>query len=132
MEVILADVPVMFVLSENGVKGATKSFDLLESKLPSLKKRKFYGTVEGIPPNDTYRACVTIVEGDDPKSMGLEIWTIPGGKYERTKIENWEKNIKLIGKTFEAIIKEVSVDPTRPSIEFYRSMSEMFVLVAIK
>ena len=129
---MLSDIPVMFVFSENGVAGANKAFNLLESKLPSLKKRKFYGVIEGIPPNDTYRACVAIIEGDNPKVMGLDTWVIPGGKYEKRKIKNWEQNLEQIGKTFEAMMKEVSIDHTRPAIEIYRSMEEMFALVPIK
>lgn len=132
MELVLPDIPVMFILSPNGVASSAKTFNMLESKLPSLKKRKFYGVVEGTPPNDTYRACVAIMEGDDPKALGLKTWVVPGGKYERRKIENWEKNIEKIGKTFEALMKECTADPTRPSLEFYRSMEDMFVFLPIK
>ena len=132
MEILLADTPIMFALSTNGVAGAVKAFDLLESKLPSLKKRKFYGIIENIPPHDTYRAGVAIMEGDDPKALSLNTWIVPGGKYARTKIKNWEKKLNQIGPTFKSLMQQYTHDPTRPSIEFYRNMEELFLLLPIK
>ena len=38
-------IPVMFVVSPHGVQGAGEAFDRLEARLPSLKGRKFYGTL---------------------------------------------------------------------------------------
>jgi hypothetical protein len=77
--VTLDDIKVMFVASMNGPEGAGLAFDRLESRLPSLKGRKFYGTLL----NGEYRACVATEAQDAPAAMGLETWIIPGGAYAR-------------------------------------------------
>ena len=130
-EVTLSDIPVMMVISENGLKGSVQAFDLLESKLPTLKKRRFYGVVIGMPPMEEYRACVGIMNGDDPARMGLTAWTIPGGKYAKTKIKDWESHIEDIGKTFREMSHAYPVDDSRLSIEFYRSRKELYLFLPV-
>jgi len=132
MEVILNDIKVMYVKSKNGVFGSKQAFSILESRLPTLKQRKFYGVLFGEPETGEYRACVKITEQDNPEAMGLDTWIIPGGKYAKRKIKDWWKNIKEIGLTFEEMSKEYEVDFSRPSIEFYRSQKELIALLPIK
>jgi DNA gyrase inhibitor GyrI len=132
MEVTLSPIPVMFVFSKNGTAGASAAFDVLEKKLPNLKKRRFYGVLEGSPETGIYRACIGIMEGDDPKVMGLDTWTIPGGKYARAKIANWNKHLKEIGPTFDQLKNQYKTDPNRPLIEYYRSDSELLLFLPIQ
>jgi hypothetical protein len=40
----LDDIPVLRVRTDMKGKGPSEAFDLLESKLPTFKGRKFYGT----------------------------------------------------------------------------------------
>jgi len=82
MLVTLVDIPVMFVVSPRGPQGAGEAFDRLEARLPSLKGRKFYGTLV----NGEYRACVALEAQDSPAAMGLDTWIIPGGVYARRKL----------------------------------------------
>lgn len=126
------DISVMCVETTEGIKGSAEVFRKLESKLPALKKRKFYGVLFGKPDTGLYRACVELIEQDDPKLMGLERWTIPGGKYARAKIKNWEENTHLIGPTFSEMAKKYRVDETRPVIEFYRSQKELILFSPIR
>lgn len=129
---ILSDIQVMCVIAENGIAGAKKAFDNLESKLSSLKKRRFFGVLVGKPDTGEYRACVELIKSDKPESVGLKIWTIPGGKYEQQKLWDWESKLDQIGKITEQIIKKHGIDSSRPTIEYYRSMKEMRLLVPIK
>ena len=45
----LQEIPVLRVKADMKGKGPSAAFDLLESKLPSLKGRKFYGTFKFTP-----------------------------------------------------------------------------------
>jgi len=132
MEVTLSPIPVLFVFSKNGAPGASAAFNALEKKLPNLKKRRFYGVLEGLPETGVYRACIGIMEGDDPKAMGLETWTIPGGKYARAKIKNWSDHLKDIGPTFSQLENQYKKDSNRPLIEYYRSDNELLLFLPIK
>jgi hypothetical protein len=128
--VVLPDVPVMYVESVTGLAGAVEAFDRLEARFPSLRSRKFYGTWE--PPAGPYRACVAVEPGDDAAALGLPTWIIPGGKYSRRKMMNWEDNPPEIGRTFQRMREECEPDTSRPSIEFYRSQKELVLFLPVK
>jgi len=130
--VTIEDIPVMYVEGEKGTpigEQAPEAFRRLESKLSSLQGRKFYGVVFA---GCAYRACVAIAESDDPSSLPFPTWVIPGGRYARRKIQNWEEHIDLIGPAFQSLRQENEIDPDRPDIEFYRSQRELLVMVPVK
>jgi len=112
-----------------GVINSGEVFRKLESKLSTLKGRKFYGALLGSPEEGVYRACVAKKLTDNFK--GLEGWAIPGGKYLRAKIKDWEKHLELIGPTFKDMTKGQNVDNSRPYIEFYRSQKKLILLLPI-
>lgn len=128
--VTLPDTPVMFVAGQAGesiAEQAPRAFEALEAKLPSLKGRKFYGVVLG----DEYRACVALDPADDPRSLPHPTWTLPGGKYVRRRILDWEQHLDLIGPTIQALLRRRDVDTSRPCLEFYRSQKELMVMVPV-
>ena len=127
MLVTLDPIAVMYVVSPNGPDGAADAFDRLEALLPSLKGRKFYGTML----NGEYRACVALEPQDKPAAMGLETWTIPGGAYVRRKLPDWPEHAAEIGEIFGALAAEHPRDPARPNVEFYRSQKEALLFMAV-
>ena len=126
----LPSIPVMFVAGERGKpipEQAPEAFRKLEAKLPSLKHRKFYGVALG----DEYRACVAIESGEEASLLPHPTWAIPGGKYVRRRIADWEKNLHLIGPTFAELRVGYDLDPSRPFIEHYRSQRELLLLLPV-
>jgi hypothetical protein len=117
-------------LSVKGTANAPRAFNELESKLASLKGRKFFGYFD--PETDEYRACVALNKGE--ALTGSSTWTIPPGRYCYETIEDWSSNIASIGPRFNKMIKENSerFDPSRPCLEYYRSMSELRILVPVR
>jgi hypothetical protein len=129
--VTLPDTVVMFVAGKAGkpiAAQAPEAFKALEARLPSLKGRKFYG----VALRDEYRACVAIDSSDDPCALPHPTWILPGGKYVRRRIVNWEEHLELIGPAFQALLRRPDVDPSRPCIEFYRSQKELLVMVPVQ
>jgi len=148
---MLLDETELMYVSVQGVSNARGAFDKLESKLPDLKGRKFYGYLKGRkfygylkgrkfygyfnPDTDEYRACVaTAAEDPRPETIGLQQWTIPKGLYTYEKIEDWNSKKHLIAPAFERMIRENSgvIDWSRPILEFYKSMNELRLLVPVK
>jgi hypothetical protein len=129
-EQTLPDVPVMYVESPTGLAGAADAFDRLEAQLETLKGRKFYGTFQR--PAGPYRACVALQPSDDAVALDLPTWTIPGGKYSREKLVNWSNDPPAIGRIFQRMAAEREPDPSRPSIEFYRSHEEVVLFLPIR
>jgi hypothetical protein len=127
VEIVLEDVDIMYMPAEGGPQGARSAFDRLESCLPSLKGRRFYGTFH----RREYRACVALIEQDSPSEWGIQTWTIPGGPYEREKLNRWPERISEIARIFQRLSTKNRADPERPSIEYYRSQDELHLLIPI-
>ena len=127
MEVTLDAIRVMWVKAEGGLSGVGEAWSMLESKLPSLKGRKFYGAYH----DNVYRACVATIDEKEAETFGLPTWTIPGGKYAREKVADYRSRVEVIAETFEAMAKECRADRSRPEVEFYKSQSEIILLLPI-
>ena len=104
---------------------APAAFDALEARLPTLKKKRFYGVVI----DGAYRACVAVDE--DTRTLDLPRWVIPSGRYAVGKIANWERHRDSIGPTVAALRGRSDFDATRPVIEFYRSQAELRLLAPV-
>ena len=131
----LEDIPVLRVRADMKAGGPAAAMNLLESKLPTLKGRKFYGVFRMLPDGEEYYACVVKIETDDPNRMKLETGVIPGGRYARRKIANWEKVIRegqlpRISKEFTNAHAH-EADPGRFTLEFYRSQAELLLCVPV-
>jgi hypothetical protein len=103
---------------------------VLESKLSTRRHRRFYGAFFHI--TGEYRACVRIEDGEEPETLGLLGWTIPGGKYKSQELHDWRSRIPEFPEIFAGMIKGEKVDSTRPSVEYYRSMTECVLYLPIE
>jgi len=119
----------MCVKAAGSTKGAGEAFKRLESKIPTMKGRRFYGTFN--PFTDEYRACVQVREGEDAESMGLEDWTIPGGRYARQRVMDWNSKLPELPQIFMKLAEGKKVDRSRPSVELYRSQKELIIFLPV-
>ena len=121
---------VMFRLAAEGAEPIGRAWTELEGLVGSLGGRKFYGAFD--PATEEYRACTEIAEGDDPASLGLETGTLPGGRYLRVRLYGEPPAVyDLIATTFQQLAKQADVDPSRPSIEFYRRRDAIDLLLPV-
>jgi len=123
---------VLRVRADMNGAGPPAAFHVLESMLPTLKGRKFYGSFLIGPDGEEYYACVARVDSDDPEKLQLDAGMIPGGWYARRKLLDWESKIPELPKLFEDLARTEDVAPERPSLEFYRSHTELQLLVPIR
>jgi hypothetical protein len=94
-----------------------------------LRGRKYYGAFDN---DGEYRVCVQLHEGDDPQALGLEVGTLPGGRYARLRLTGEPPAVyDLIGPTFERLAERSDRDPSRPSIESYRRRDVIDLLLPI-
>jgi hypothetical protein len=126
-------IEVLRVRADMRGKGPKAAFDSLESKLPTLKGRRFFGTYRMLDEGEEYYACVERLPGEDPTTLGLEVGTIPGGKYVRRRVWDWESVVAAgrMKEISEEFARGYSLDTERPSIEFYRSMKELHILLPL-
>jgi hypothetical protein len=129
--ITMQSIPVMYVAGESGrpiAEQAPDAFQRLEAKLTSLKGRRFYGAVVG----EEYRACVAIAHDDDVDALPHPAWTLPGGRYARSKIADWEEHRDQIGPALQTLRRRPDFDPTRPCIEYYRSRRELLLMAPVR
>jgi hypothetical protein len=113
------DVPVMFVAAEADQPSITRAWTELEETVGSLRGRRFYGVLD--PIQREYRACVERRADDDPEALGLELGTLPGGRYVRERVHGDPPAVYgLIAPTFRRLAQRPDCDHQRPSVEFYR------------
>ena len=129
-----APVEVLRVRADMYGSGPAGAMALLESKLPGLRGRKFYGAFRELPEGEEYFACVERIASDDPDRMTVEIGQLPGGLYARRKLYHWEEIIAAgrLGEHFREMIQVHGIDRSRPEIEYYRSMTELHLLLPVE
>jgi hypothetical protein len=130
----IEDIRVSRIKSGNGLVGAKQAFDTLESSMHGLTGRKMYGVF--YPGTKEYFACV-MLDDEHPDDMGFEQSTIPGGLYARMKIIGWASKIHELGAAFRALADACvknghEIDPLRPSVEFYRSFTELIIMIPVR
>jgi hypothetical protein len=123
------ETPVMFARTADEVAAIGRGWARLEA-LVGVRGRKFFGAFYAA--TREYRVCVQLREGDDPAALGLELGTLPGGRYLRARIRGEPPEVyERIGPTFEALAKAADPDDSRTGIEFYRQRNEIDLLLPV-
>jgi predicted transcriptional regulator YdeE len=126
----LGEVPVMFKLVADDQAAISRGWAEVEATVRSLRGRKFYGVVDKA--RGEYRVCVAIREDDDPAELGLEIGSIPGGRYARVRLNGDPPAVyELIAAAFKRLASRPDRDPSRPEIEFYRRRDVIDLLLPV-
>jgi hypothetical protein len=127
-EVEREEIAVQCVRVPDGLPHIRRAWDELEAVV-DLHGRHFYGAFD--PVADDYRACVEVREGDE-LAPGLESGTLPGGRYLRARLRGDPPRIyERIGPTFQELTRHTKPDETRPSLEWYRRLDEIDLLLPI-
>jgi hypothetical protein len=108
------------------------SWQRLESRLPTLKGRKFYGLTFFKDGELSYYATLETDDAREIAALGFPTMRVNAGKYTRVKLQDWEQHADQIGDIFEDLRSRYAKDGTRPDIEFYRSQKELHLLMPIE
>jgi hypothetical protein len=125
------EVAVMFRSVPDEVAAIRQGWAEVEGAVGSLRGRRFFGAFGGV--RGEYRVCVQLREGDDPAPLGLELGTLPGGRYLHTRLRGEPPGVyDRIAPTVDRMERDADVDPSRPGIEFYRrrDVIELYVPIA--
>jgi hypothetical protein len=107
-------------------EGIRPAWQELESRR-KIKGRKAYGVIRG----EEYFAGL-VSDGElEERVTGLPVVEVPGGPCARVKLDNWQ-HIAQIGSLFEQMAAAHEVDSSRPALEFYRSFTELHLLLPVK
>jgi hypothetical protein len=124
------EIAVQYVAVPDGIEGIRRAWDELETAVGSLHGRRFYGAF--YPATGEYRACVQVREGDEPVS-GLAAGVLPGGRYRRARLAGDPPEVyERIGPAFDELVAFGDSDPSRPSLEHYRRVDEIDLLLPVR
>jgi hypothetical protein len=124
------EIAVMFKRVADEQTAISRGWVELEEAVGSLRGRRFYGAFDET--SREYHVCVQRRQGDRPASLGLELGTLPGGRYARVRLQGEPPAVyELIAPAFEALAKRADHDQSRPGIEFYRRRDVIDLLLPI-
>jgi len=127
----LPDVRLMVSRADEFPSGLQAAWDRLESRLSSLKGRKFYGVSRYEGSQMAYFAGVVPASDQEVQALGLPTMTIKGGKYARAKLLDWHSHTGEIKQIFNELTREFPMDPDGWALEYYRSQSELHLLIPL-
>ena len=78
-----AETPVIFKRVADEIGAIRQGMQEVENAV-GLRGRKYYGAFDN---DGEYRVCVQLREDDDPQALGLEVGTLPGGRYARERLD---------------------------------------------
>ena len=116
-------------------EGNREAMRPIESRLDSLNGRRFYGLVYESTDRMEYFAGLVPHDVEEEQrfvQLGFTMMEVGGGVCARVKLLDWSSTIDQIGPTFGAMIREYGMDTSRPQMEFYRSMTELHLLLPMK
>ena len=124
------DVRVMFMRADMDTPDAIQSAWAEFETAVGLRGRKFFGAVYDAA--NEYRVCTQLKEDDDPEALGFEAGTLPGGTYLRGRLQGEPPAVyDQILPALQEMIRQTAVDPSRPTIEFYRSRDVIDLLLPV-
>ena len=127
----LPDLKLMVVRADEFPSGIKTAWDRLESKLSSLKGRKFYGVSRDEGSHVSYFAGLAPISDQEITALGFPTMTIKGGKYARAKLLDWSNHTEKIGQIFNELMQEFRMAPDGWALEYYRSQSEVHLLIPL-
>jgi predicted transcriptional regulator YdeE len=113
----LPDLRLMVTRGDEFPSGIRAAWDRLESRLSSLKGRKFYGVVLCEESQMVYYAGVEPASEEEVSLLGLATMIVKGGKYARAKLLDWPNHTNKIGEIFAELMRDFGVDPKGPTVE---------------
>lgn len=126
-----SDIELIVCRASEFPAGIKDSWERLEFKLASLKGRKFYGLTFFEEGQLVYYAGLQPVDEAEIKTLGFPTMTLKGGKYARVRLMDWNNHVDEIGPIFDELMEEYKKDPSGPTVEFYRSQTELHLMIPI-
>lgn len=127
----LPDIQLVVCRANEFPAGIKDSWRRLESKLKSLRGRKFYGLTYFEDGQLVYYAALEPLSEHEIQVLGFPIRQLKGGRYARVKLMDWNRHADEIGPIFEELMETYKKDPNGPSVEFYRSQYELYLMIPL-
>lgn len=128
------DIPVVRVAAASFPNGVMAAYEKLHSVLPAEEGRQTFGISQGDEDeNILYWAATNIIDEQDQQKSGFEPFTIRKGAYASVLVKDFDKDIPIIGHTFEALLTHPELDSEEGyCLEIYLNDHDVQCLVKLK
>jgi hypothetical protein len=127
------DIKTFYVTAKTFPMGVHDAHEKIHALLPTTEDRQFYG----ISNNDTegriiYRAAVAEAFENEAKQYDCPTFIIKKGSYLSETLKDYYKDVSIVGKTFQAMLKDPRLDNDGYCLEIYPNGRDIQCLVKIK
>jgi len=125
-----ADTVVRYVEVADDLTQIRVAWPTLESAVGSLRGRRFVAAFD--PVQGWYRACVESRDDATAAERDLPVMVIPGGRFMRIRLRGEPPGLyDEIAPAYELLESSAERDDSRPSLEHYRRLDEIDVLMPV-
>jgi hypothetical protein len=114
------DIKVFYISATSFPAGVQEAHQQLHRLVPFSPERMYFGISRPGPGGAIeYKAAASELTEGDLSIHGLSAFIIQKGIYVFTDIPDFMKNIPAIGKTFQLLLTDKTIDPNGACIEWY-------------
>jgi len=128
--VLQTDIPVFGFQVNEFPAGIPAAFDSLMKMIPDGYDRSYFGI--SYFSDNTVIYFVAVSEGFEGEATHYPMCstlTIKNGRYQVTPLAGWRSKTDMIGDVFTVMMKDIQVDKSRPCIEWYKDVDEMYCMI---
>lgn len=111
--------------------GINETFQALEQMLPDGKTRDYFGISHLENGKVIYLAAAREKFDGEGRSFQCESQRIESGEYMIVRIRDWYQHLDSIKDVFHNLMQQPSADLTKPCIEWYKTMEEMWCMMKV-
>jgi predicted transcriptional regulator YdeE len=127
------DITVFCITATSFPAGVMAAHKELHSLVPFSTERKYFGISRANEKGEIiYKAAAEELIKGELEKHGLEKVVLKKGNYLSAEIHDYMKDLPSIGKTFQEMISQPTIDPQGWCVEWYLSQEDVRCMVRLK
>jgi hypothetical protein len=127
------DIAVLCIQATSFPEGIVEAHKKLHALIPSSKERRFFGiSHRNLAGEVIYFAAAEQLKAGEDAEYDCETFVVLKGEYIGVRINNFEKDVPRIAKTFKKLRAEPNIDPNGACVEMFLNEEDILCLVKLK
>jgi hypothetical protein len=126
------DIKLIYVQADSFPPGVGGAFKKLNELIGQNKSRLLYGI--SFPDGAghlVYRAAVEETSAGEAEKTGCPVFVVRKGDYISAYLSDWKKDEKIIGHTFQELLRDPHIDKQGYCLEIYPNEKDVLCLVPL-
>jgi predicted transcriptional regulator YdeE len=130
---LVQDIKVICVQAKSFPEGIVEAHTSLHSLIPPDNNRRYFAISQRNQEGQTiYSAAAEELNEGEAEKFGCETYIIQKGEYLSVRINEYEKDIPNIAKTFKELLSDPRLDPQGACVEMFLSETDILCMVKLK